>query len=163
MAEYPHLLALRQAANTLPSITDDAKRAIAQMADADHLTLIRYFDEFRRSAELFSQAKKAISELEEKLSRELVPEAMRRAGVKTTNVVGVGRVTINNKWSCTIIDKSRGIQWLKEHDYGDLVQETVNSSTLAAFSKRLSEDEGKDLPVDIFKTGTVPYTSITKG
>jgi len=38
--------------------------------------------------------------------------------------------------------------WLKEHGYGDLVYETVNSNSFSAFVKELMEEEG-ELPEDL--------------
>jgi hypothetical protein len=158
----PALEALTQAARDLEVLTDDLTRDIVHLEGHDHIELIRYFDDFRQAADRFSEAKKAITFLHDKLSRDMIPEAMRDAGVKTVTVVGVGRVSISHRYSCTMTDKDQGMAWLKNSGHGDLVIETVNSSTLAAFSKSLMQDEGKELPADLFKVGTSPYTSITK-
>lgn len=152
---------LQHLADRLVGISDELTREVASKANADHLELIRYFDQFRKAADMFSTAKKAVTELHDKLSRDMIPDAMLAAGVKTVNVVGVGRVTISHRYSCSMIDKEQAMQWLKNNKHGDLVIETVNSSTLAAFSKSLLQEEGKELPASLFKVGTSPYTSIT--
>jgi hypothetical protein len=61
-----------------------------------------------------------------------------------------------------MLDKQLGMDWLRNTGNESLIQETVNSSTLAAFAKSKTEEEGKELPSDIFKTSVMTYTSITK-
>jgi hypothetical protein len=87
---------------------------------------------------------------------------MREHGVKTITVEGVGRVSLSNRWSASMLDKTAGMEWLRETGNGSLIQETVNAQTLAAFAKDLNETKGMELPADIFKTGIMTYTSITK-
>jgi len=60
------------------------------------------------------------------------------------------------------LDKDAGLNWLRANGHEGIIIETVNSSTLSAFAKSQLEEEGVDLPDDIFKIGTSPYTSITK-
>jgi len=134
----------------------------ALIVAGDHVPLIEHYDQTRRVVELIKEARKALDEIEESMSRTHVPEAMKAAGVKTITVIGVGRVTISNRFSCSIIDKVGGYGWLRENGHEGLIQETVNSSTLGAFARNLIEEEGKELPSEYFKTGTMAYTSITK-
>jgi len=132
------------------------------VASGDHIEVIRHYDELRKAVASIKEAREALSEMEERLSRETVPDLMRAVGVKTVSLEGVGRVTVSYRYSCSMLDKEQGIDWLKQNGHGGIVQETVNSSTLAAFSKNLLEVDGKELPEDIFKVGTSPFTSITK-
>ena len=87
---------------------------------------------------------------------------MEHEGVKTITLIGIGRVTVSHRFSCSMLDKERGMKWLKDEGHGSIVQETVNSSTLAAFAKDITVNQGGSLPEDLFKVGTAPYTSITK-
>jgi hypothetical protein len=133
-----------------------------QIRDADHLTLIRHFDQVRALYDRMQEVKNDLNKVYDNLNKDYVPEAMRRAGVKTVTVDGVGRVTISHRYSATMLDKEQGIAWLKANGLDAIVQETVNSQTLSATAKNLMETNGKELPSDIFKTGTSPFTSITK-
>lgn len=132
------------------------------LATRDHIEVIRHYDNLRLCAAKIKQAREAISELEDNMSRNNVPEVMREAGVKTVTVIGVGRVTVSHRFSCSMLDKDAGIGWLKNNGHSGLVQETVNSATLGSFAKDLIQNQGKELPVEIFKTSINPYTSITK-
>jgi hypothetical protein len=128
----------------------------------DHIAVIRHYDALRRSVEEIKEARKALDEIEDHLSKEQVPDVMRLAGVKTITVEGVGRVTISNRFSCSMLDKEQAFKYLRSTDAGYLITETVNAQTLASYAKDLLENHGTELPVDIFKVGTSSYTSITK-
>jgi hypothetical protein len=131
---------------------------------ADHIEIIRHYSQLRAATERIAEARKALDEMEVQLSREYVPDAMRAAKVKTVTIEGIGRVSLSNRFSCSIIaePKTIGHEWLRNNGHGALVQETVNSSTLSSFAKNLTEEEGKELPEDIFKTSVMTFTSITK-
>lgn len=138
------------------------------LKSGDHVEVIKHFKALRDVNAIVKTSRAALQELEEAFSRHHIPEifsAVReRTGQKPPFVIeGIGRVNVSHKYSCTIIaPKPEGHQWLKDNGYGELVTETVNSSTLAAFAKDLLENKGEELPDDIFKTSLNPYTSITK-
>lgn len=132
------------------------------LATKDHITVIRHYDDLRKATEQIKEARKALDEIEEHLSREDVPDILRENKIKTITVEGVGRVTISHRWSASMLDKDAGILWLKAHNMGGIVQETVNAQTLAAHAKALMETKGTELPPNVFKVGQMAYTSITK-
>lgn len=130
--------------------------------------MIRHFADLRKANEDIKIAREALKDIEDALSTNFIPDLLRRlkeeTGLKTPiNLEGVGRVTVSYRFSCSMLDKERGIRWLDDNGHGDLAQRTVNAQTLGSFAKRLIEVEGVELPSDVFKTGTAPYTSITKG
>lgn len=148
--------------NVVHGDAKDLETKVDGMAGRSHLELIETLFEIGKAYDALDVAKKALNNSYDKLSREMVPDAMRAAGVKTVTVEGIGRVTISNRFSVSMLDKIAGIEWLRSHDLGGLVVETVNSSTLAATAKDLLENKGVELPDNIFKSSTSPYTSITK-
>lgn len=139
----------------------------AVVATGDHVEVIKHFNNVRLAAEQIKEAREAINDMSDNLSRVIIPDIIanlrERTGEKPPfNIEGVGRVSVAYRFSCTMIDKNEGINWLKNTGNGGIVIETVNSATLSAFAKDLLENQGKELPADIFKVGTSPYTSITK-
>ena len=128
----------------------------------DHVEVIRHYAALRQATQQIKEARAALDEMEERLSREQVPDVMRAHGIKTTTIEGVGRVSLTNRWSCSMTDKEAGMEWLRDNGHEALIQETVNSSTLAAFAKDMSIEHGVDLPDNLFKTSIMTYTSITK-
>ena len=134
----------------------------AAVATGDHIEVIRHFDQLRKANAQIKIAREALEEMEQRLSREQVPDVMRQHGIRTTTIEGIGRVSLSNRWSCSMLDKEMGMNWLRDNDAESLIQEAVNAQTLASFAKSYTEDKGMDLPNDIFKTGIMTYTSITK-
>ena len=137
------------------------------IASGDYVDVIRHYSDVRIATAQIKEAREALNQMEERLSREIVPDFVRRAkeerGVKTPIVLeGIGRVTVSYRFSCSMLDKEMGLNWLRSNGHEGLIQPTVNSSTLSAFARDMLENQGFELPPEIFKVGTSPYTSITK-
>jgi hypothetical protein len=135
------------------------------LSTTDHVEVIKHFDHMRKAVERIKIAREAIQEITDRLSKEQIPDLFRlvreRTGEKPPfKIEGVGSVNVSNKYSCTILDKDAGYNWLRKNGHEGLITETVNASTLSAFAKELIEVEGKELPPELFKTGLNPYTSI---
>lgn len=145
-------------------VREDTKQVVAS---GDHIELLKHFNDIRNTNDLIKESREAIQQMTDDLSTRDIPDLLRMLketrGLKTPIVIeGVGRCTVSYRFSCSMLDKEQGMLWLRENGHGGLIQPTVNAQTLGAFAKNLIEVEGKDLPDDIFKTGTSPYTSITK-
>jgi hypothetical protein len=132
------------------------------LAEHNHVKLIKHYNHLRLATAQIKEAREALNEMEEKLSREQIPDIFREHGIKTTTIEGVGRVTVSYRFGCTMLDKEQGLEWLRGNGHGGIIIETVNSSTLSAFAKSMLEESGAELPDSIFKVSTSPYTSITK-
>lgn len=160
---------LQRAAELFAAVASQIRAETDAVVSAgEHIPMIRHFADLRKANEDIKVAREALKDIEDALSTNYIPDLLRRlkeeTGLKTPiNLEGVGRVTVSYRFSCSMLDKERGINWLDANGHGDLAQRTVNAQTLGSFAKRLIEVDGKELPVDIFKTGTAPYTSITKG
>lgn len=123
------------------------------------------FKKISDAYETLDARRKALNSLLEQLSRNVIPEMMMEQ--KTTTItLEFGdlkyRFVKGQRVSCSLVDKDIGIQWLKDQKQEALVQETVNSSTLAAWAKDWVQEKGMDLPGEIFKLNTMSYTSVTK-
>jgi hypothetical protein len=132
------------------------------VATNDHIAVIKHYDQVRKVTEEIKEAREALDEMEKQLSREFVPNVMRAHNIRTITIEDVGRVSLSNRWSCSMLDKQLGMDYLRKTGNSGLIIETVNSQTLAAFAKDLNETKGEELPADLFKTGIMTYTSITK-
>ena len=124
--------------------------------------MVRHFVDLRDINEDIKIVRKSLELIEDRLSHSEIPDHFKRMNIKTVTYEDIGRVSVGHKWSCSIIDKQVGFQWVRENGHSGLIIETINSSTLAAFAKNLSETENKSLPPDKFVTSINPYTSITK-
>lgn len=167
------LAALRRVVSDLDAVATAIRTETDQVvATGDHVEVIKHFAHLRSAVEQTKTAREAMAGIADNLSRVTIPDIFRALREKTGQkppfiIEGVGRVTVANKFSASIVDhpvlgKEPGYDWLRENGHGSLIQNTVNSSTLSAFAKNMLEENGVELPTDLFKTGVNPYTSITK-
>lgn len=77
-----------------------------------------------------------------------MPERMDREEIKSFNTED-NRITRTQRTLASIAEgqKDEALQWLRDNDFGSLIQETVNASTLSAAAKELIEG-GRELPAD---------------
>jgi hypothetical protein len=127
----------------------------------DHVQVIRHYDNLRKLNAIIKETREALSSMEERLSREYVPDVMRSNNIKSTTIEGVGRVSLSSRWSASMLEKESGMAWLRESDNDGVIQETVNAQTLGALAKELN-NQGIELPKELFKTSVMTFTSITK-
>lgn len=93
-----------------------------------------------------------------------LPELFERAGTTTVNLDEGYRVTVSQSIRASVREglKEAALAWLRANKLGDLVQETINASTLSAAAKTLVEDENRELDPDIFNVAVIPNTSVTR-
>jgi hypothetical protein len=96
------------------------------------------------------------------ISQEILPTMFFNKRLKTANFVGVGRVTINQKWSAVILNPEKAFAYLRAQGNGGVIKETIHHETLGALAREAAIDLKQPLPDDLFKVSTVNYTSITK-
>lgn len=156
--------------NTLAGMIRDDTAEVQRGGDV--IEIIKHFSHLRIANDEIKVAREALQQIADILSTTVIPDvvalAKEKTGLKTPiNIEGVGRVTVSYRYSASILDdplrgKEPGYDWLRNNGAGELIKPTVNSSSLSSYAKSMLENEGKELPDDIFKVGTSPYTSITK-
>jgi hypothetical protein len=160
--EFDTLTAANYAAAKLDSLLERAARdTIRILEQADIPVVITYFAELKSTIAELQSRMSALNKHVDGLSQELIPTLFNNQNVKTIRVDGVGRATVNDRWSCSMLKPDDGIAWLKHGGNGGMVKETVHPMTLGAFAKD-EFVEGRPLPNDIFKVSSTPYVSITK-
>ena len=132
-------------------------------ATTDLPLVLRKFKEIRDANERLEVSRKKFNTFLDFFSRNIIPDMMQEQGVKTISLDDIGyRFTVSVKMNASMADKAAGMNWLRDEGHGDLIQETVNASSLSAFAKSYIEETGKDLPADLFKLSNLRYTSVTK-
>jgi hypothetical protein len=129
-------------------------------------------DDIPLALTFFSELDDKVGELRERLtalqkqidllSYDLLPTMLNNHNVKTITIAGIGRASVNDRWSARMINRKRGYEWLRATGNEGLIIETVNAGTLGRFAKE-SMMEGKPLPADIFHVSAAPYISISAG
>lgn len=128
------------------------------------IELIRKMSALRRSLD---DAKAEVSGLEAEtrfLGEVAIPEKFAEDGVKNMNVDGIGRINLRADIYASVKagQKDAAYTWLGDIGAGDLIQPSVNSSTMKAFLKnRLKLAE--DIPEDLFNVTPYTLAVITKG
>lgn len=95
----------------------------------------------------------------------VLPERMEEEGFEGGfKIEGVGRVNLLSDVYCSVPApmKPKAYEWLEDNGHGDLIQPTINSSSLKALAKRKMRDSDP-LPEEYFKVTPYTKTSITKG
>ncbi len=96
------------------------------------------------------------------LRLEKVPERAELDGVESAKFEGIGRLSFRHDLFLQTKNPSELNLWLRGHKLGDLIKQTVNSSTLKAFIKNRIKD-GKELPpAELVKVTPVTMATITK-
>ncbi len=92
----------------------------------------------------------------------LVPQCFEQAGIENVPLSEGFRVGTSEAWRASIKpdQKVGAYAWLKENEKGDIIQPTVNASTLSALAKQMAETNN-ELPEEFFNTALVPSTSVT--
>ena len=160
--QFDTLTAADYAGKKLDSLLARAMRDADQVvAEANIPNAVTYFSELREQVRLLATKMSALQSLVDTMSQEMLPTLFGNQNVKTIKVDDVGRVTINDRWTASMLNKSDGLGWLRGSGNEGLIIETVNAQTLGAFAKEELK-AGRALPTDIFRVSSTPYVSITK-
>lgn len=114
--------------------------------------------------EKIEEVSKHTGALKQTFSRNIVPTAMDDSGTTNMTISEGHRLTRTaDKIFASIPTEHRdeAFSWLREHEAGDLIQETVNASTLSAYARTMME-ENKELPESLFTVLAVPSVSLTR-
>ena len=94
---------------------------------------------------------------------ELIPEKMDEMGVERISFEGIGRISLTGDMLVSV--KAGGkeglFDWLKKQKLGDLIQPSINPSTLKAFVKDRAK-KGLEVPTECLNVTPITRASITK-
>ena len=138
----------------------DTKITSGIMAPSTAESAARILAEVDKLGKAWRDATKKLTALENKLAYNIVPNVF--GDVKAVAIAGLGRVSIQSRFSCTIKEEERenAIAWLKENGYDGLVKETINASTLKAQARMYMQETGYEFPEDFFTTKVVTFANV---
>lgn len=162
MMHFDTKTAADYASQKLASLLERATRDTAEViAENDIPKAVTYFAELQETVKALGAQLSKLNKHVDSLSYEILPTMFTNQDVKTIKLDNVGRVTVNVRWSASMIDKETGLGWLRQTGNQGLIIETVNAQTLGAFAK----DEviaGRPLPDDVFTVSSRPFISISE-
>lgn len=113
--------------------------------------------------DLLDPAVKRLYHVANSLDKGVIPSRFEEEGLDQIRVPEIARsFSIRQGVSASMVDKEKGMEWLREMGAEDLIQQTVNSGTLAAYCKNLLTDQGIEPPPDVIKVTTYNSISVTK-
>jgi hypothetical protein len=111
------------------------------------------------------EAEAALSLINAKLDvlrLEMIPQVMDEEGMeKGPTYEGIGRITLTADMYTSVINKDGLYEWLGDNGLDDIIQPTINASTLKAFIKGRMR-AGKEIPAEFVKVTPFTRASITK-
>jgi hypothetical protein len=137
-----------------------------EFAIYDNMNLIELIKEMRR---IQSEKEEVESDLKQYnkhfdfLRITKIPQVMEDEGIKNMNVEGVGRVSLTADMHVSVKAEMKDAFyiWLRDNGREDLIQPTVNSSTLKATVKNMVK-KGEEIPDDLLNVSPFTRASITK-
>lgn len=140
-----------------------SKKLQAERSELDLEQAARLMQEIRHKLDFLRAASAEVSKAYDYFRIVAVPDLMDEVGITTVTYEGLGRVTLTSDLHASIPAsvREKSFAWLEENGYGDLIKDTINSSTLKAFCKRRIK-EGEDLPENFFKVTPFSRASVTK-
>lgn len=125
--------------------------------------LVQIYSKLRTAQDILTVQIKDFSTVLDVVGSVLIPEAFEREQLQTLTTQEGDRMTVIMKLYASIPAEKReeAYKWLREHGHEDIIQETVNASSLSAFAKA-ELAEGRELPDDIFSIFTKPSATLTR-
>lgn len=146
--------------NRVKTVSDEHDGANIQVGKLEDAC--RYYFLISEQYEALDETRKKIGAQLDFMSREVIPEIMSERGVRNITLDDVQRQFSKSvRVSASMADKGAALDWLSDNGFGDLIQQSVNSSSLSSFAKQYIEETQKDLP-DCFKISTMTVTQMRK-
>jgi hypothetical protein len=152
-------------AEQLEYIVLDVERVVDALKQTDLVGTVSTYHHLKKAYDRLDKARKSVYGHLNHLDKTKIPAAFEEAGVDMVRVPELERSFYPlTKYSASMPDKIVGMEWLREHGGEELIQETVNASSLTAFIKSMILDEGVEPPEEAIKfnsykiTGSSTYT-----
>lgn len=99
--------------------------------------------ELRTAAEKADREKIDFNKELDVIRLKVIPNRFAEDGFSSMNIPGVGRLGLTKDAYCTQVKEKQPefFDWLRENDYGDLIKDTVNPSSLKSLVKELAEED----------------------
>lgn len=148
----------------IEALMPQLSKQLAQAEKGGAITMARAFVAFHRMNDRIAKesAFKAFKETFSDYKDRRVPHVFEVENVPNVPLSEGFRVQISTPWRASMKpdQKEAAYEWLHKH-YPDVIQPTVNASTLSALAKEMNE-ENKELPEAHFNAQQMPTTSVVK-
>lgn len=154
---------IENAARHLLEVADQLQTEMDKLPSGSLGDAAKCFFEAKEAHTMLENARKAVGKKIDFMNKVMIPEMLEAHGSDKVQIPEIGRsFYILTKTSCSMLDKEKGMKWLRDRGDGSLISETVSAGTLASYAKDLVVNEGVDMPDDIFKLSTYNITGVSK-
>lgn len=128
------------------------------------LDVVRAMNKIKLEKEELEEKLKMVNAEYDYLRLNLIPTRFEDEGIENLKVDGIGRVSLTGDMYVSIAADSRdaAYQYFRDIGKGDLITESINSSTLKAAVKAMVK-AGEEIPSEFVKVTPFTRASITKG
>lgn len=125
--------------------------------------LARLHSGYRENIDALGEAKTTLQKAFDWLRISHIPERMEAEELESMVIEGVGRMYLTTQFMASIKAdcKEGAYQYLQDNGHGDIIQSTVNASSLKALAKQKLKDNDP-LPKDLFNTNISSAAVIQK-
>ena len=145
--------------NLVPIIND----ATVRVGGGSLVDALKFFHYLDTQYDALDKARKQIYATLDGMNKGMLPAMFDASGQDLARVPELGRSFYpTTKYSARVADKEKLYDWLRENNGADLIQETVNASSLAGFLKTMSLDQGIDAPPEVAELTTYKIIGSSK-
>ncbi len=137
----------------------DEETAANMLGNLGSVELAMYMDAIGKLHSDLDDVKKEVGKLFDYIRTKLLPDKMESEGLDSMKVAGLGTVVLTSDMYMSVADKDAAYRWLIEIGSGDLIVDTVNSSSLKALLRRRLQD-GEEIPEGLFRINPFTRASI---
>ena len=121
------------------------------------------FFDIKEKEDLLDATHKRFYRSYDRLNKHIFPTRLEDSGLDMVRVPDLARsFGIRRMMSASLLDKEKGFEWLRSVGAGDMIQQTVNAGTLAAYVRNLILEEGVEPPAEIVKVSPYNQIGVTK-
>lgn len=134
-----------------------------QYSHLDTLSLIREMKSVQVEKDSVDELLSALNKRYDYLRLKAIPDRFDNEGITNMKVEGVGRVQLTADLYASIKSgkKEEAYQYLSDTGHGDVIQPSINPSTMKATIKAMIQ-KGEEVPEELFTVTPFSRASITK-
>lgn len=131
--------------------------------DSTYLELALFLNDTKDQIRGLESQLKALKADMEDVQINVLPTKMQADGMSNVTIAGVGRLSNNPQFRVSVKAEHKfDMQdWLKSNGFEAMIQETLNSSTLKAWTKEQLE-QGNEIPTDYLNLHSFDMITLTK-
>ena len=158
-----HKPRISNAVDIIENLVPVINEAMVRVGGGNLVDALKFFYYFDTQYDALDKARKQVYAILDSMNKGVLPAMFDASGQDLARVPELGRSFYpTTKYGARVADKEKLYEWLRENNGADLIQETVNASSLAGFLKTMSLDQGIDAPPEVAELTTYKIIGSSK-